>query len=153
MSLSNTNMRSLATYLLCQKEIHREILPQNPRPSSEWCIMDYYLGRRHDINLQRDSLRIRLHENNTVDISARLDVAVHARTWIWKGVNFGFLGCMKITSCGGQTVTYRGKIDMKMSFQVVWNEEKQRLEVTIRPVDTQLFDVHVAGCRPPWYLW
>ena len=81
--------------------------------------MDYYLGRRHDINLQRDSLRIRLHENNTVDISARLDVAVHARTWIWKGVNFGFLGCMKITSCGGQTVTYRGKIDMKMSFQVV----------------------------------
>ena len=38
-------------------------------------------------------------------------------------------------------------------FQVVWNEEKQRLEVTIRPVDTQLFDVHVAGCRPPWYLW
>ena len=80
--------------------------------------MDYYLGRRHDINLQRDSLRIRLHENNTVDISARLDVAVHARTWIWKGVNFGFLGCMKITSCGGQTVTYRGKIDMKMSFQV-----------------------------------
>ena len=118
MSLSNTNVRSLATYLLCQKEIHREILPQNPRPSSEWCIMDYYLGRRHDINLQRDSLRIRLHENNTVDISARLDVAVHARTWIWKGVNFGFLGCMKITSCGGQTVTYRGKIDMKMSFQV-----------------------------------
>ena len=28
-----------------------------------------FLGRRHDINLQRDSLRIRLHENNTVDIS------------------------------------------------------------------------------------
>ena len=60
---------------------------------------------------------------------------------------------MKITSCGGQVVTYKGKIDMKVSFQVFWNEEKKRVNVKIRPVDTELSDVNVLGCRPPWYLW
>lgn len=113
----------------------------------------FFLGKRHDFKLREESLKIRLFENNTVVISAKLDVAVHARTWIWKGVNFGFLGCMKITSCGGQDVTYKGKIDMKVSFEVLWNEEKKRIGVTIRPVDTQLTDVYVTGCRPPWYLW
>ena len=92
-------------------------------------------------------------ENNTVLISANLDVSVHARTWIWKGVNFGFLGCMKITSCGGQDVTYMGKIDMKIAFQVLWNEKKKAIEVSIKPVDTELSDVNVVGCKPPWYLW
>ena len=111
------------------------------------------LGTRHDLNMRKDSLKINLFENNTVVISADLDVAVHARTWIWKGVNFGFLGCMKITSCGGQDVTYRGKIRMKLSFEVQWNEEKKEIEVIIRPVDTELSNVSVAGCRPPWYLW
>jgi len=110
-------------------------------------------GRRHDINPRRDSLKIKLLENNTVVISAKVDVAVHARTWIWKGVNFGFLGCMKITSCGGQVVTYKGLIDMQVSFQVLWDEEKKRIRVEIRPVDTELSDVNVLGCRPPWYLW
>ena len=116
-------------------------------------IRSNFSGRRHDINPRRDSLKINLLENNTVVISAKVDVAVHARTWIWKGVNFGFLGCMKITSCGGQVVTYKGKIDMKVSFQVFWNEEKKRVNVKIRPVDTVLSDVNVLGCRPPWYLW
>ena len=111
------------------------------------------LGTRHDLRMRKDSLKINLFENNTVVISADLDVAVHARTWIWKGVNFGFLGCMKITSCGGQDVTYRGKIRMKLSFEVQWNEEKKEIEVIIRPVDTELSNVSVAGCRPPWYLW
>ena len=98
-------------------------------------------------------MKIRLMENNTVVISANLDVSVHARTWIWKGVNFGFLGCMKITSCGGQDVTYMGKIAMSMAFQVFWNEARKEIEVSIRPVDTELSEVHVAGCKPPWYLW
>lgn len=118
-----------------------------------FCLKIFFSGKRHDFKLREESLKIRLFENNTVVISAKLDVAVHARTWIWKGVNFGFLGCMKITSCGGQDVTYKGKIDMKVSFEVLWNEEKKRLGVTIRPVDTQLSDVYVTGCRPPWYLW
>ena len=60
---------------------------------------------------------------------------------------------MKITSCGGQVVTYMGKIDMKVSFEVHWNEVKKEIEVTIRPVDTELSDVNVVGCKPPWYLW
>ena len=110
-------------------------------------------GKRHDIRMRNDSLKINLHENNTVVIEALLDVSVHARTWIWKGVNFGFLGCMKITSCGGQDVTYMGRINMKVSFQVEWNEVKKEIEVTIRPVDTELSDVNVVGCKPPWYLW
>lgn len=60
---------------------------------------------------------------------------------------------MKITSCGGQDVTYMGKIDMKIAFQVLWNEKKKAIEVSIKPVDTELSDVNVVGCKPPWYLW
>ena len=28
---------------------------------------------------------------------------------------------------------------------VFWN--------SIKPVDTELSDVNVVGCKPPWYLW
>ena len=88
-------------------------------------------------------------ENNTVVISANLDVSVHARTWIWKGVNFGFLGCMKITSCGGQVVTYSAFIDMYLSFGVNWNETTKKIDVTIRPVNTDLkvhFLIMITKC-------
>ena len=67
--------------------------------------------------MDQESLGVRLLRNNTVLMSAALDVAVPARTWIWKGVNFGFLGCLKISSCGGQIVTYSAHIDMKVAFQ------------------------------------
>jgi hypothetical protein len=67
--------------------------------------------------VDQESLGVRLLRNNTVLMSAALDVAVPARTWIWKGVNFGFLGCLKISSCGGQIVTYSAHIDMKVAFQ------------------------------------
>jgi hypothetical protein len=98
-------------------------------------------------------LKIRLRDNNTVVISAKLDVAVHAKTWIWKGVNFGFLGCMKMTSCGGQEVKYSASIDRQVSFEVNWNDTSKKIAVNIRPVNTTLYDVRVLGCRPPWYLW
>ena len=110
-------------------------------------------GRRHQINLRDHTLRIRLLNNDTVVISAKLDVAVKARTWIWKGVNFGFLGCMKITSCGGQVVTYRATIDMHLSFEVKFDDETKKIAVVIRPVNTDLNDVTVTGCKPPWFLW
>ena len=67
--------------------------------------------------MDKESLRVSLLRNNTVVISAALDVAAPARTWIWKGINFGFLGCLKISSCGGQIVTYSAHIDMKVAFQ------------------------------------
>jgi hypothetical protein len=76
-----------------------------------------YPGRRSSIEVDQESLGVRLLRNNTVLMSAALDVAVPARTWIWKGVNFGFLGCLKISSCGGQIVTYSAHIDMKVAFQ------------------------------------
>jgi hypothetical protein len=67
--------------------------------------------------VDKNSLRVQLLRNNTVVIAAALDVAVPARTWIWKGINFGFLGCLKISSCGGQIVTYSAHIDMQVAFQ------------------------------------
>ena len=98
----------------------------------------YISGRRHSIKPLDHTLKINLMDNNTVVISAKLKVAVHARTWIWKGVNFGFLGCMKINSCGGQVVTYSAFIDMYLSFGVNWNETTKKMDVTIRPVNTDL---------------
>merc|ERR1719208_576933 len=133
-----------------------ELVDPPSRRDEENCNVRYRIepsGTRHKFRLRRDTLKINLLDNNTVVISAKLKVSVHARTWIWKGVNFGFLGCMKITSCGGQVVTYSAFIDMFLSFGVNWNETTKKIDVTIRPVNTDLKDVHVLGCRPPWYLW
>jgi hypothetical protein len=77
----------------------------------------FFTGRQSSIDVEKESLRVKLLRNNTVLIAAALDVAVPARTWIWKGINFGFLGCLKISSCGGQIVTYSAHIDMKVAFQ------------------------------------
>ena len=60
---------------------------------------------------------------------------------------------MKISSCGGQIVTYGAHIDMEIALQVLWDENKKKISVFIKPVETQLSNVNVAGCRPPWYLW
>ena len=106
-------------------------------------------GRRHSIRPLDHTLKINLLDNNTVVKSAKLKVSVHARTWIWKGVNFGFLGCMKITSCGGQVVTYSAFIDMYLSFGVNWNETTKKIDVTIRPVNTDLkvhFLIMITKC-------
>ena len=70
-----------------------------------------------------------------LQIPLYLDVKVPARTWIWKGINFGFLGCMKISSCGGQIVTYGAHIDMELALQVSsgrWCRQKSCLSITVR---------------------
>lgn len=95
-------------------------------------------------------MRIDLQKNNTVVIAAKVFVEVAARTWIWKGISFGFLGCLKMNSCNGQIVTYSGNVDFMISFQVFWNERKERLAINIKPVDTVIEDVSVRGCKPPW---
>ena len=51
-----------------------------------------------------------LEDNNTLIIGAKLFARVAAKTWIWKGIDFGLLGCLKMTSCGGDVVTYRANI-------------------------------------------
>ena len=100
-----------------------------------------------------DTLAIDLQDDNVVILSAKVYVEVAAKTWIWKGYSFGLLGCLKIASCSGQIVTYSSNVDFRVSFQVFWLEDKRRLSVKIKPVETVLNDVRVRGCRPPWYLW
>ena len=131
----------------------RSLLIVTFKPCHLMYLKTIFSGKRHRIKPRDHTLRINLLTNNTVEISAKLDVSVHARTWIWKGVNFGFLGCMKITSCGGQTVTYSAAIDMRVSFEVNWDDVTKKISVTIKPVNTDLLEVNVVGCRPPWYLW
>jgi hypothetical protein len=36
---------------------------------------------------------------------------------------------------------------------VTWDEVKKKISVLIKPVETELTDVNVLGCHPPWYLW
>jgi len=133
-----------------------EVKDPPTKSDEENCSVRYRIepsGRRSEINVIEDSLRVKLLENNTVTISAVIDVKVPARTWIWKGINFGFLGCMKISSCGGQIVTYGAHIDMELALQVMWDSRKKKISVFIKPVETVLSNVRVEGCRPPWYLW
>ncbi len=113
----------------------------------------FFSGKRSKLRIIEDTLSINLKENNTVVIAAKVYVEVAAKTWIWKGVSFGFLGCLKMNSCKGQTVTYSANVDCKVSFQVFWKDDEKRLSVNIKPVDTKLNDVNVNGCKPPWYLW
>ena len=75
-------------------------------------------GRRSILRIDEDTLTITLQENNTVIVAAKIYVEVAAKTWIWKGVNFGFLGCLKMNSCNGQIATYSANVDFQISFQV-----------------------------------
>lgn len=96
------------------------------------------LRPRQDLDLERRQLRVpRLHEGKNLKVKTLEK----------------FTSLVQITSCGGQDVTYMGKIDMKVAFQVLWNEARKEIEVNIKPVDTELTDVNVVGCKPPWYLW
>ena len=70
-----------------------------------------------------------------------LNAKVAARTWIWKGINFGLLGCLKLTSCNGEIVTYTANIDLELSTQVLWINKT--LSIFIKPVDTAINNVNV----------
>ena len=77
-----------------------------------------------------------------------------------------------MTSCGGEVVTYRANIDMRLSIQVLWDEESEKMSIKIKPVETDIYDVNVdvtfasyffwrllssshflQGCKPPWFLF
>lgn len=109
-------------------------------------------GRRSKLRIKEDTLAIQLKEDNTVVLQARVAVQVAARTWIWKGINFGLLGCLKMNSCNGQIVTYSADVDFQIAFQASWDAAEKRLSIQIKPVNTILHDVFVEGCKPPWYL-
>ena len=59
-----------------------------------------------------------LQNNNTLIISARIYAEVHAKTWIWKGIDFGYLGCLKTTACNGDIVTYSVEMDLELELQI-----------------------------------
>ena len=48
-----------------------------------------------------------------------------------------------MTSCGGEVVTYRANIDMRLSIQVLWDEESEKMSIKIKPVETDIYDVNV----------
>ena len=100
------------------------------------------LGRRSQLKIEDGSLSFQLKENNTLIIAAKIYAEVAAKTWIWKGINFGLLGCLKMTSCNGEIVTYSSKIDMELSIQVLWRQDK--MSIFIKPVHTSLHNVNVV---------
>lgn len=71
-------------------------------------------------------------------VGAKLDVEVHAKTWIWKGISFGFLGCLKLNSCNGQIVTYTADVDFNLAFTVDWDDLNKKLGIKIKPVETAI---------------
>ena len=99
------------------------------------------LGIPSKLDIVENSLSFELQSNNTFLIRAKLDARVSAKTWIWKGINFGLLGCLKITSCSGEVVTYTANIDMELSTQVLWKNDK--MSILIKPVDTAINNVNV----------
>lgn len=98
-------------------------------------------GRRSKLNIIENTLGFQLYDNNTLIISARISAEVTARTWIWKGINFGLLGCLKMTACGGDIVTYRAEMDMELAIQITMVEGK--MSIFIKPVHSELHGVNV----------
>ena len=96
------------------------------------------------MRIQEDTLSLTLKENNEVVIGAKIYTEVSAKTWIWKGINFGLLGCLKISSCSGQIATYSANIDTKVSFKALWNKTTEKLSINVKPVETRLDNVNVA---------
>ena len=103
----------------------------------------FFSGQRSELKIIDDTLSFTLEDNNTLIIGAKLFARVAAKTWIWKGIDFGLLGCLKMTSCGGDVVTYRANIDMRLSIQVLWDEESEKMAIKIKPVETDIYDVNV----------
>ena len=102
-----------------------------------------FSGQRSELKIIDDTLSFTLGDNNTLIIGAKLFARVAAKTWIWKGINFGLLGCLKMTSCGGDVVTYRANIDMRLSIQVLWDQQSEKMAIKIKPVETDIHDVNV----------
>jgi hypothetical protein len=71
-------------------------------------------------------------------VGAKLEAEVHAKTWIWKGISFGLLGCLKLNSCNGQIVTYTANIDFSVAFVVDWDKEEKKMSIKIKPVETAI---------------
>ena len=127
-----------------------------PKSDEENCSVRYRIrpsGRRSKLRIIENTLTIILKENNTVVVGAKLYAEVAARTWIWKGISFGLLGCLKLNSCNGKVVTYTADIDFSIALAVNWDEERKKIAIKIKPVQTTIKNVNVAGCHPPWYLF
>ena len=90
----------------------------------------------------KDTLGFQLQNNNTLIISARIYAEVHAKTWIWKGIDFGHLGCYKMTACNGDVVTYSVEMDLELSLQITMI--RGRLSILIKPVHLELHDTNVS---------
>ena len=103
------------------------------------------------MRILENTLSLTLKDNNEIVIGAKIYTEVTAKTWIWKGINFGLLGCLKINSCSGQIVTYSANIDTKVSFTAVWNNSTEKLAIKIKPVETKLNDVNVAVSRNNYF--
>ena len=98
-------------------------------------------GRRSKLNIIKNTLGFQLHDNNTLIIGVRISAEVTAKTWIWKGINFGLLGCLKMTACGGDIVTYRAEMDMELAIQITMVGGK--MSIFIKPVHSELHHVNV----------
>ena len=96
------------------------------------------------MRILENTLSLTLKDDNEIVIGAKIYTEVTAKTWIWKGINFGLLGCLKISSCSGQIVTYSANIDTKVSFKAIWDNTTENLSIKIKPVETRLDDVNVA---------
>ena len=83
-----------------------------------------------------------LQNNNTLIISARIYAEIHAKTWIWKGIDFGYLGCLKTTACNGDIVTYSAEMDLELELQITIIGGQ--ISILIRPVYFKLHDTNVS---------
>ena len=90
----------------------------------------------------KDTLGFQLQNNNTLIISARIYAEVHAKTWIWKGINFGHLGCLKMTACNGDIVTYSAEMDLELALQIT--VIGGQMSILIKPVHSELHDINVS---------
>jgi hypothetical protein len=58
-----------------------------------------------------------LRRNNTLEVTAALDIAVTAKTWVGTGIYFGALGCLRFSLCSAQDVVYSAHVDIKVEIQ------------------------------------
>jgi hypothetical protein len=74
-------------------------------------------GKPNVIELNKDSLHMNLRKNNTLEVTAALDIAVTAKTWVGTGIYFGALGCLRFSLCSARDVVYSAHVDIKVEIQ------------------------------------
>ena len=89
---------------------------------------------------------MKLCDDNTLEVSAALDVAVTAITTLGTGTWWGHLGCWRFYRCSAVEVVFSAHIDMKVVIKGKWILENEYFVF-------EFFVISISFFKSAFSLW